>query len=67
MTQEQKNAIRENLYNRSIRELVEIIINQQEELVEAKEIRRTLMQVRNLVTPKDERRKQGRPRKDSTI
>ena len=65
MTEEQKNAIRENLYNKSVRELVEIIISQQEELQEAKEIRSTLMKVRNLVTPKEERRPQGRPRKDS--
>ena len=64
MTEDQKNALRENLYNRSVRELVEIIINQQEELQEAKEIRRTLMQVKNLVTPKSERRAPGRPRKD---
>lgn len=64
LTEDQKNALRENLYNRSVRELVEIIINQQEELQEAKEIRRTLMQIRNLCTPKAERRAPGRPRKD---
>lgn len=65
LTEDQKNALRENLMGRSVRELIEIIINQQEELQEAKEIRSTLMKVRNLVTPPELRRKQGRPRKDS--
>ena len=63
--EEQKNALRENLMGRSVRELIDIIISQQEELQEAKEIRSTLMKVRNLVTPPELRRKPGRPHKDS--
>lgn len=63
MTDEQRNALREQLYSKSVRELVEIVIQAMEEAQEAKEIRRTLNQVRNLVTPKDERRPQGRPKK----
>lgn len=64
MTEEQKNAVRENLMNKSVRELITIIIEQQEEVEEAKTIRRRFMQIRNLVLEPEERRRQGRPRKD---
>lgn len=64
MTEEQKNAVRENLMNKSVRELISIIIQQQEEVEEAKSIRRRFMQIRNLVLEPEERRRQGRPRKD---
>lgn len=64
LTEDQKNALRENLYGKSVRELVEYIIQVQEELQEAKEIRRRLIQIRNLATPKEERRSVGRPRKE---
>lgn len=63
MTEEQKNAVRENLLNKSVRELINIIIEQQEEVEEAKTIRRRFLQVRNLVLEPEERRRQGRPRK----
>lgn len=63
MTEEQKNAVRENLMNKSVRELITIIIEQQEEVEEAKTIRRRFLQVRNLVLEPEERRRQGRPRK----
>ena len=63
MTEEQKNAVRENLMNKSVRELITIIIEQQEEVEEAKTIRRRFMQIRNLVLEPEERRRQGRPRK----
>lgn len=63
MTEEQKNAVRENLMNKSVRELITIIIEQQEEVEEAKTIRRRFMQIRTLVLDKEERRRQGRPRK----
>ena len=65
MTEDQKQSLRDNLYNKTVRELVEIIVQAQEELIEAKEIRSTLMKVRNLVTPKEERNRPGRPRKDA--
>ena len=63
MTEDQKNALREQLYSKPIRELVELVVQAMEEVQEAKEIRRTLNQIRNLCTPKDERKPQGRPRK----
>ena len=63
MTEDQKNAIRETLYNKSVRELVEMLLNAQEELEEAKQLRRRIMQIRNLVLDPDERRKPGRPKK----
>lgn len=64
MTDEQRNALRENLLNRSVGELISIIIEQREEVEEAKSIRRRFMQIRNLVLEPEERRRQGRPRKD---
>lgn len=63
MTPEQQSALREQLYSKSIRELVEYIIQVQEELDEAKMIRRRFMQVRNLLLDPEERRPQGRPKK----
>ncbi len=63
MTEDQKNAIRETLYNKSVRELVEMLLNAQEELEEAKQLRRRMMMIRNLVLEPDERRKPGRPKK----
>ena len=63
MTEDQRNAIRENLYNKSVRELVEMLLNAQEELEEAKQLRRRMMMIRNLVLEPDERRKPGRPKK----
>lgn len=64
MTDAQKDALRENLYNKSVRELVEMLIVAQEEVEEAKQIRRRFMQIQNLLKDPDERRKQGRPKKD---
>lgn len=64
MTEEQKNALRENLLNRSVGELISIIIEQREEVEEAKSLRRRFMQIRNLILEPEERRRQGRPRKD---
>ena len=63
LTEDQKNALREALYSKSIRELVEMIIDQQEELQEAKTLRSRMMKIRNLVLEPGERNKPGRPRK----
>ena len=63
-SEEQKNALRDVLYNKSVKELVDIIIQDQEEIQEAKQFRSIVIKVRNLVTPPDERRKPGRPKKD---
>ena len=64
MTPEQKDALRENLLGKSVRELIEMLIQAQEEIDEAKQIRRRFMQIQNLLKDPDERRKQGRPKKD---
>lgn len=64
MTDAQKDALRENLYNKSVRELVEMLIVAQEEVEEAKQIRRRFTQIKNLLKDPEERRKQGRPKKD---
>lgn len=62
MTEEQKNEIRQVLYNKSVRELIEMIVVMQEEVEDAKKIRRRFMQIRNLVLEPAERSKPGRPR-----
>lgn len=64
MTPEQKDALRENLLGKSVRELIEMLIQAQEEIEEAKQIRRRFMQIRNLLLEPEERRKQGRPKKN---
>lgn len=63
LSEEQKNALRETLYNKSIRELVEMLIAMQEEVDEAKQIRRRFKQIQNLLKDPEERRKPGRPSK----
>lgn len=65
MTDAQKDALRENLYNKSVRELVEMLIVAQEEVEEAKQIRRRFAQIQNLLKDPDQRSKPGRPRKDN--
>lgn len=65
MTDEYKELLRKSLMDKSINELVDMVIKQQEEVLEARAFRKTIMQVRNLVTPPAERRPQGRPKKDS--
>lgn len=63
LSEEQKNALRETLYNKSVRELVEMLIVAQEELEEAKQIRRRFSQIKNLLKDPEERSKPGRPKK----
>lgn len=63
LSEEQKNALRETLYNKSIRELVEMLIAMQEEVDEAKQIRRRFKQIQNLLKDPEERRRPGRPSK----
>ena len=68
MTPEQRTAIRENLYNKSVKELVEALLDCYDELEEAKQtlfrffeeakqIRRRMLQIRNLCLDPDQRRK----------
>ena len=63
MTEEQKNALRENLLGKSVRELIEMLIQAQEEVEEAKQIRRRFSQIKNLLLDPDERKRPGRPQK----
>ena len=63
MTPEQRAAIKENLFNKSVNELVETILDCYDELEEAKQIRRRMMQIRNLLLDPEERRKPGRASK----
>ena len=65
MTEDQKQALRENLLGKSVRELIEMLIVAQEEIEEAKQIRRRFKQILNLCLDTDQRSKPGRPRKDS--
>lgn len=62
MTPEQRTALRENLFNKSVNELVETILDCYDELEEAKQIRRRMLQIRNLCLDPDQRRKPGRPK-----
>ena len=64
MTPEQRTAIRENLYNKSVKELVEALLDSYDELEEAKKLRRRFLQIRNLVLEPEERKKPGRPKKE---
>ncbi len=64
MTPEQRTALRENLFNKSVKELVEAILDCYDELEEAKKLRRRFMQIRNLVLEPEERKKPGRPKKE---
>lgn len=63
MTEEQKNALRENLLGKSVRELIEMLIQAQEEVEEAKKIRRRFSQIKNLLLDPDQRKRPGRPPK----
>ena len=64
LTEDQKQALRENLMGKSVRELIETILECYDELDEAKQIRRRFMQIKNLLKDPEERSKPGRPRKD---
>lgn len=64
MTPEQREAIRANLFNKSVNELVETILDCYDELEEAKRIRRRFKQIQNLLLDPEDRKKPGRPRKE---
>jgi len=67
MTPEQREALRLNLYNKSVRELVDTIMDSYDELEEAKQIRRRFKQIQNLLTDPEQRAKPGRPRKKEPL
>lgn len=62
LSEEQKHAMREALMSKSVRELINIIIEQQEDIEAARQIRRRFMQIRNLLLDPEERKRPGRPR-----
>ena len=62
MTPEKETALREYLLGKSVKELIDLIVAAQDELQEAKEIRRRLMMIRNICLDPEERRKPGRPK-----
>lgn len=64
MTPEQEQAVRENLLNKSVKELIDIIVQTYDELEDAKQLRKRMVQIRNLVLSPEERRKPGRPTKE---
>lgn len=64
MTDAEKNALRESLMGKSVRELIEMLIVAQEEVEEAKQIRRRFKQIVNLCLEPEQRAKPGRPRKE---
>ena len=63
MTDVEKQTLRESLLSRPVKELIEIIVEAQEELMEAKSLRRRLKQIENLCKDPEQRNKPGRPKK----
>lgn len=63
MTPEEKNTLREALLGKSVKELIEMLVEAQEELQEAKQIRRRFKQIINLCKDQEERARPGRPPK----
>ena len=63
MTDVQKQTLRDSLLSRPVKELIEIIVEAQEELMEAKNLRRRLKQIENLCKDPEQRNKPGRPKK----
>lgn len=55
----------QQLLAKPITELCEMIVSLEEENKRLREYRTKLIKVRNLIVPDEEKRKQGRPRKDS--
>lgn len=64
---ERRNTRMEQLYNKPVTELVRMIIALEEENEKWKEYRSMVMRIRNIVTPKEERRRQGRPSKTEEV
>lgn len=61
---EKRAAKRAQLYEKSVKELVDLILYLEDELEKAKVWRSKLIKIRNIVTPQDQKRRQGRPGKD---
>lgn len=52
------------LLSKPVTELVNMVIRLEEENKTTRELRKRLMQIRNIATPVEERSKPGRPRKE---
>lgn len=63
MTPEKETALREYLMGKSVKELIDLIVGAQDELQEAKDIRRRFKQIINLCKDPESRRKPGRPKR----
>lgn len=63
MTEEEKKAYMETLYNKPVRELVEMIAQLQDDMEEYKQIRKRFKQILNLLKDPEDRKKPGRPKK----
>ena len=63
MTEAEKKAYMETLYNKSVRELVEMIVQLQDDMEEYKQIRKRFKQILNLLKDPEDRKKPGRPKK----
>lgn len=60
---EKRAARKAQLMEKPVGELIENILYLEEELTRTREYRKKLIQIRNIITPPEERRKQGRPTK----
>ena len=61
---EKRAAKRAQLYEKSVKELVDLILFQEEEIEKAKVWRSKLIKIKNIVATEGEKRRQGRPSKD---
>ena len=57
----------QQLLAKPVTELCQMIIQLEEENQRMKEYRSKLLKIRNILTPEDERRRQGRPKKGEDI
>jgi hypothetical protein len=64
---EERNERFEQLYNKPVNELVRMIVSLEEENERLKDYRTKLIKIRNIITPEEERRKQGRPKKGEEV
>lgn len=64
MDTEARNKRREYLMTLPLNTLIELVIKLEEENKTTRELRKRLMQIRNIATPVEERSKPGRPRKE---
>jgi hypothetical protein len=64
---EERNERFEQLYNKPVNELVRMIVSLEEENERLKDYRTKLIKIRNIITPEEERRRQGRPKKGEEV